>query len=162
MKAHREFPVRSRGPEYREREECPPADTTASYGTGHKLEMAVVFTSPRSTVAALHLAAALMKGLDGRIALIYAQSIPYPLPLEKPPILIDFTRQRLHAISNVSTVGVTPHIVLCRFRFEALVNILKPYSLIVIGCRKSRWPNWEKRLARKLKRSGYEVLVREV
>ena len=58
-------------------------------------------------------------------------------------------------------VEVTPHIVLCRFRSEALVNILKPYSLIVIGCRKSRWPTWENKLARKLRRRGYEVLVRD-
>jgi hypothetical protein len=158
MKVYREFPVRPEKPEY---EESLPSDVTASDGTQPKLDIAVIFTSLRSTVAAVDLAAGLMTGLDGRIALIDAQPVPYPLPLETPPILIDFTRRRLSAITNVSTIEVTPHIVLCRFRFEALVNFLKSYSLIIIGCRKSRWPNWEKRLARKLRRSGHEVLVQE-
>lgn len=158
MKTYREFPVQHEKPRY---EQGPPSDVTASDGTKHKLEIDVIFTSPRNTIAAIHLAAGLMTGLDGRIALIDAQPIPYPSPLDKPPILIDFTRQRLLAITNVSTIEITPHIILCRFRAEALVSVLKPGSLIVIGCRKSWWPTWETRLARKLQRSGYEVLVRE-
>jgi hypothetical protein len=158
MKTYREFPVQNEKSRY---EQGPPSDVTASDGTKHKLEIDVIFTSPRNTIAAIHLAAGLMTGLDGQIALIDAQPIPYPSPLDKPPILIDFTRQRLLAITNVSTVEITPYIILCRFRFEALVNVLKPDSLIVIGCRKSWRPTWETRLARKLRHRGYDVLVRE-
>jgi hypothetical protein len=159
MKAYRKFLVRLEKPVH---EEGSTADAAASHGARHRLQIAVVFTSLSSTVAALNRAASLLRGLDGRISLIDARPIPYVLPLNEPPVSLDFTQLCLRAIASASDAEeVTPQIVLCRFRFEALVNVLKPYSLIIIGCRKSRWPNREKRLARKLRRRGYEVLVRE-
>ena len=52
-------------------------------------------------------------------------------------------------------------IYLCRDRVETLTAVLSPHSLVVIGGRKRWWPTAEKRLARKLRRAGHEVIFTE-
>jgi hypothetical protein len=44
---------------------------------------------------------------------------------------------------------------------ETLAAVLEPHSLIVLGARKRWWPTQEKRLARKLRRAGHEVILEE-
>ena len=123
-----------------------------------RLQIAVLFTSVESTIAALHRAVALLKGLDGRILLIEVQAVPYPLPLNRPPVSLDFTKQRLLEIAAESDVDVAVHLYLCRFRWETIARILKPGAVIVIGCQKKWWPSWEKKIARKLQRVGYQTI----
>jgi len=53
-------------------------------------------------------------------------------------------------------------IYLCRDRWDALKQMLKPRSLVVVGYRKSRWPGYGNLLAGKLRRAGHEVIVTEV
>jgi hypothetical protein len=128
----------------------------------HKLDIAVPFTSTEATLRALKLAEALAYRLDSRIALLVPQLVPYPLPLTSPPVLLDFNERRFRDFASRSHVQTSVRIYLCRDRWDALLVMLKPRSLVVIGGRKRWWPTAEARLARRLQRAGHEVVVVEM
>ena len=127
-----------------------------------KLEIAVLFTSAKGTLAAIETAAILTKGLDGRLSLIGAQTVPYPLPLEKPPVSLTFNRKRLLAVAAHSPVEISVHLCVCRCRCAALLSLLRPGSMLLIGGRKTWWPTWERKLAKELRRDGLDVVLLEV
>jgi hypothetical protein len=126
-----------------------------------KLDISVVFTSVDATLAALKEAGSLASSLGGRITLIVPQTVPYPLPLTCPPVLVDFNERRLRVIASNCRVETRVSIYLCRDPLEILQSVLKPHSLVVVGSRKRWWPTAEKRLARKLRRFGHQVVVTE-
>lgn len=126
-----------------------------------RLEVAVVFTSAASTIAALRKAGALADRLRARINLVVPQVVPHPLPLESPPVLLDFSERRFREIATESPVETTVQIYLCRDRLETLKSVLARRSLVVIGGRKRWWPTREESLARKLRRAGHEVIFTE-
>jgi hypothetical protein len=139
-----------------------PASPREANESDPELEITVIFTSAEATVAAIDRAGALLKDLDGRISLIAAQSVPYPLPLERPAVLLDFNKRRLINIASESPVETTVHLYVCRWRLETLASVLKPGSVVVIGGRKRWWPTWEKSLARKLQTAGFIVIFLEM
>jgi hypothetical protein len=126
-----------------------------------KLEITVVFTSVDATLAALKEAGNLAESLGARITLVVPQIVPYPLPLTSPPVLVDFNERRLRVIASHCRVETRVSIYLCRDALETLKSVLKPGSLVVVGTRKRWWPTPEKRLAAKLRHTGYEVVVTE-
>jgi hypothetical protein len=138
-----------------------PASPPGTNESDRELEITVIFTSAEATVAAIDRAGALLNGLNGRISLVAAQSVPYPLPLERPPVLLDFNKRRLIEIASESPVKTTVHLYLCRWRMETLASVLKPGSVVVIGGRKRWWLTWERSLARKLECSGFPVIFLE-
>jgi hypothetical protein len=129
--------------------------------TGQELNIAVVFTSVESTLAALKEAGNLANSLGARITLVVPQVVPFPLPLETPPILVEFNENRFRVMASESPVETSVQIYLCRDRFETLATALKPGSIVVVGGRKRWWPTKEETLARQLRRAGYEVLFKE-
>jgi hypothetical protein len=126
-----------------------------------RLGVVVVFTSVEGTVHALRKAGALASRLNARISLVVPQVVPYPLPLTSPPVLLDFSERRFRVIAAESPVETTVRLYLCRDQMETLAAVLEPHSLIVLGGRKRWWPTLEKRLARKLRRAGHEVILEE-
>jgi hypothetical protein len=64
-------------------------------------------------------------------------------------------------IAAESPVETTVHIYLCRDWSDALSVLLRPQSLVVIGARTRWWPTRERRLARRLRRSGHKVILTE-
>ena len=126
-----------------------------------RLSMSVVFTSLDPTRAALRQAGALAHSLDARITLLVPQVVPYSLPLETPPVLIEFSEKRLRAIASQSPVETTVKIYWCRDSLGTLNQILRRDSVVIIGAKKRWWPGPEKRLARHLRRSGHQVLLTE-
>ena len=139
-----------------------PAQPASAGGPEHRLDLAVVFTSVEVTLMALRTASALAGSLSGRITLLVPQIVPYPLPLASPPVLLDWNERRFRVMASESTVDTTVQMHLCRDRLETLKAVLSPGSLVVVGGRKRRWwPAPEKRLARKLRRAGYEVIFTE-
>jgi hypothetical protein len=126
-----------------------------------KLEISVVFTSVDRTLAALKAAGNLAADLGGRITLIVPQIVPHPLPLASPPILVDFNERRLRVIASHCRVETRVSIYLCRDSFETLQSVLKPHSVVVIGSTKQWWLGAEKRLARKLRHLGHQVIITE-
>ena len=142
-----------------------PASGIAAPSRGDKtefgLEVAVVFTSVEATVAALKRAGILASRLNGRIALLVPQLVPYPLPLESPPVLLDFNERRFRVIASECLVETSVRIYLCRDPLETLTAVLAPRSLVVIGGPKRWWPTREKSLTRKLRHAGHEVIFAE-
>jgi hypothetical protein len=128
---------------------------------GPQLNVEVVFTSVRATLAALKEAGRLASRLTARITLVVPQVVPYPCPLDSPPVLLDFSEWRFRTIASESQVDTTVQIYLCREKWETLKNVLKPRSLVVIGGRRRWWPTEEKRLAARLRRAGHEVIFAE-
>ena len=126
-----------------------------------RLNISVIFTSVEWTLTALKRAGALAASLGARITLLVPQVVPYPLPLESPPVLIDWNEQRFRMIASESPVETTVRIYLCRDRLETLAFVLRPASIVIVGCRRKWWPTSEARLARKLRKSGHEVILAE-
>jgi hypothetical protein len=130
-----------------------------------QLNVSVIFTSVDATLAALREAGRLLgsqaRSLGGRITLIVPQIVPYPLPLNSPPVLVDFNERRLRVIASDCRVETSVCVYLCRDPLEILRSVLKPHSLVVVGSRRRWWPTAEKRLAAKLRSAGHEVIVTE-
>jgi hypothetical protein len=127
-----------------------------------RLNVAVIFTAIGPTLEALRRAGELASRLNGHITLLVPQVVPYPLPLTSPPVLLDWNERRFHVIANQSRVETTVVIYLCRDRVETLTRVLAPRSLVIVGARRRWWPISERRLARKLRRAGHEVLLTEM
>jgi len=127
-----------------------------------ELDVSVVCTSTVGTIVALRQAAALADRLNARIKMLVPQVVPYLLPLESPPVLLNFSEHRFSEIASACPVETTVQIYLCRDRVETLKAVLAPGSLVVMGARKTWWPNREKNLARSLRRAGHEVVVVEM
>ncbi len=129
--------------------------------TESRLNIAVVFTSVDSTLAALKEAGALASSLGAQITLLVPQVVPYPLPLESPPVLVEFNERRFRVIASQSPVETSVRIYLCRDPLETLTRALSTGSIVVLGERKRWWPTREKKLARQLRRAGHEVVFKE-
>ena len=127
----------------------------------NELNIAVLFTSVESTLAALKEAATLANQLSARIRLIVPQIVPYPLSLETPPVQLEFSKSRFRVMASESGVETSVQIVLCRDRFTALKSALQPGSIVVLGGPKRWWPTESQMLARRLRRAGYEVIFKE-
>jgi hypothetical protein len=126
------------------------------------LNLSVVFTSVESTLAALKEAGSLASSLGARITLVVPQVVPYPLPLETPPVLIDFNEKCFRVIASQNPVETSVHVYLCRDRIQALTSVLNPGSIVVLGGRKRWWwPTYDQVLARELRRTGHEVIFKE-
>jgi hypothetical protein len=126
-----------------------------------KLDIAVAFTSVKSTLAALREAGTLAHSLGARIQLVVPQVVLYPLPLESPPVLVEFNENRFRVMVNQSSVETSVQIYLCRDRFETLAGVLKRGSIVILGGHKRWWPTKDQLLAWRLQRAGYEVLFKE-
>jgi hypothetical protein len=139
------------------RSDVPPSAAAAEGNA--RLNISVLFTSVEATLAALRTAGGLAERLGARLTLLVPQAVPYPLPLESPPVLLDWNEHRFTVIARQSPVETTVRIYLCRDRMEALDAVLPPRSIVVVGWRRGWWPTAEKRLARSLRRCGHEVIL---
>src|SRR5690242_13531111 len=126
-----------------------------------KLNIAVVFTSVESTLAALKEAGNLANSLGAKITLVVPQVVPYPLPLESPPVLLEFNENRFRQIAAQSPVETTVQIYLCRDGLATLMKVLTPSSLVFIGAKRRWWPTRERSLVRRLRKGGHEVVFKE-
>jgi hypothetical protein len=130
--------------------------------TDRELNISVIFTSVEATLAALKKASSLASSLGARITLLVPQVVPYPLPLESPPVLLEWNEKRFEVIALESRVETVVRLYLCRDSLQALTGALSPKSLVVIGGRKRGWPfTRERRLAAKLRRLGHEIIFTE-
>ena len=119
------------------------------------------FTSVDATLAALREAGALAHSLGARIQLVVPQLVPYPAPLESPPVLVEFSEKRFRVVAAESLVETSVQIYLCRNRFDTLTSFLKRGSIVVLGGPKRWLPTKDERLAWRLRRAGYEVIFKE-
>jgi hypothetical protein len=131
-----------------------------------RLSVYVVYTSMAATRAALGAASRLTIARDARIRVILLRVIPFPLPLDNPPISARFDQERILASLNNGSDDASLLICYCRDQLEALLRLLKSHlqpfgsnSVIVIAGKKRRWfPTSEQRLAGRLEEAGHRVV----
>jgi hypothetical protein len=137
----------------------------AEGGAQPRLDVHVIFTSPAATRASLAAASELARELGVKITLMAAQVVPYSLPLENPPVSPAFFERSLLSLAAEHTVETAVEVYLCRDRFETILQVLKPESVVVISDRRRWfwpmrfWPTSEQRLAAALRRSGHRVIL---
>jgi hypothetical protein len=130
-----------------------------------QLEVNVIFTSQQGTAVALKAAAALALDLGACVRLQAPIVVPYALPLEKPLVPVGFTSDLLSSLvceMKRPDLECTVNLLLCRDRFQALAEVLKPNSLVVIAGRKRWYSTEESRLAKRLRSAGYQVIFIDV
>src|SRR5713226_9024164 len=97
------------------------------------LQVNVIFTTVEETLAALRRAGQLAHGLRATIQVLVAQVVPYPLPLESPPVAAEFTARKFHTMVDGESVATRVNIIFCRDKDAALQDTLADGSLVVIG-----------------------------
>ena len=126
-----------------------------------QLSIFVIFTSTTQTLKALEKAAEIASPLGAGIVVLAVQVVPFPFPLDRPPVPFEFIIRRFREMASRSPRKTLVRAYVCRDQTEAFNRILFPSSLIVMGVRKSSWPSRDKRLAWKLSRAGHEVILVE-
>jgi hypothetical protein len=126
--------------------------------TGSQLEVFVPFTTERGTLAALHAAFRLSIDLRARIEMIAPEIVPYPLPLNRPPVALSFLENRYRSLLEQCGVAARIQIRLCRQPREAIASALNPESLVVVGASR-RWRPTEERLCGWLRSQGHFVTI---
>lgn len=126
-----------------------------------RLEVTVIFTTASGTTAALEAVDGLAGGLDLRLTLLVLQAVPYALPLSRPPVNLDHLRRvALLLVTGVCASGqeIVIQIILCRDRDEGLRRAIPARSLVIVGARRCWWARSERRLARRLRSLGHEMI----
>ena len=123
-----------------------------------RITIFVLFTGVRKTLDALWSAGRLARDLNVHIEIIVPEIVPYPLPLDEPPVLRSFWNHRYRTIVEQAGIDTCIHVCLCRDTREALASVLAPGSIVVIGTRRPRWPTREYRFGRWLRTKGYHVI----
>src|SRR4051812_28041693 len=128
-------------------------------GVDRDLEVNVIYTNPSATLVALREAARLAANLGARIRIVLPSVVPYPLPLQEPPVAEEHQRRRLRAVAGEATVETSAEIFYCR-DVEDVARALAPESLVVIGGKKRWWP-WRASggIQRAMVRSGHRVIL---
>jgi hypothetical protein len=93
----------------------------------------VIFTDAPETRTVLSAAASLAHGLDLPLEVLAAQIVPYPLPLDAPPVAVDFAEQAMTRLVAGLDAQVAVRILLCRDADETLRKAVGPDALVVIG-----------------------------
>jgi hypothetical protein len=73
------------------------SDSSHSAGRS-RITIFVLFTGVRKTLDALWSAGRLARDLDAHIEIIVPEIVPYPLPLDEPPVLRSFWKHRYRTI----------------------------------------------------------------
>ncbi len=145
-------------------EQTQPPKTQAARQTS--LHLSVIFTGQSATRAALRKAAQLAGGLDALVRVIVLKAVPYPLPIDTPPVAMRFDRERMLAFVSENSDDASVLMCYCRDEVDALLYLLqinlhlfRSKSIVVIGGKKRRWlPTKEQLIARKLEEAGHRVV----
>ena len=126
-----------------------------------QLEVNLIVTNHPATACALETVQSLARDLGACIRLRAAIVVPYPLPVDEPPVSIPFIEHSLFdLISRLKGDGfeASAHLYMCRDREIALLRVLKRNALVVIGGKKRWWPTAASRLAKVLRSKGHPVV----
>ena len=124
-----------------------------------KLQLHLVFTGLATARAALTAVTGYARDLGAQITILAAQVVPYPLPLEEPPVDVGLLERDLSALAAGQPVETAIQIYLCRDAWETIRNALPRESTVIVGGRKRWWrPTTEQRFARVLRRDGHRVI----
>lgn len=129
---------------------------------GSGLEVAVVYTGVKPTLAALRRAAHLAQGLGARIRMVVPQIVPFPAPLDQPQVERGFVERKFGTIAEETAIETTVNICLCREWEDGVLQSVKPRSIVVLGPGERWWrTRRERRVARILRERGHQVILSE-
>jgi hypothetical protein len=97
--------------------------------------------------------------LDVYVRLVDVQVVPFPSPLDQPPIDRQHSERRLHDLLIESRLAGEATVLYTRDWLDGFQRVLDPQSLVVIATRKRWWPTREKRLACALAKAGHQVML---
>jgi hypothetical protein len=122
------------------------------------LWVVIPYTSPELTEAALRHAGA-CTDLNVHVSLVDIQVVPFPCPLDHPPIDKEFSRQRLCDLLAQSGLPGRADVLYARNWVEGFRRVLPAQSLVMLGGKKRWWPTREDKLARGLLKVGHQVML---
>ena len=125
------------------------------------LRVVIPFTTPELTCAALR-HAGVCSDLDVHIGLVDVQVVPFPCPLEQPPVDQKFSRRRLAELLKETGLPGQAAVLYTRDWLEGFKRVLEPGSLVILATRKRWWPTREHKLARALIKAGHQVMLLRV
>jgi hypothetical protein len=117
----------------------------------------VPYTNPELTRHALRHAAA-CSDLNVQVSLVDVQVVPFPCPLDRPPINQEHSYRRLQTLFRESGVRGRAAVLYTRDWMEGFCEALEPKSLVILAANKHWWPTREKKLARVLLKAGHQVM----
>ena len=123
--------------------------------SGTELEIIVPFTNVASTNTALEKVSKLALNLNVRIRVIAVRFVPFSLPIERPPVSMDFLQAALRSLS--CSHPIEREIYLSRDSKQTWNAVLSPGSLVVITPPKHMWFSQEQKIARAMRRQGHQV-----
>ena len=135
---------------------------TPDIGPEPETAVYVIFTSINWTLNALQKAREIARPVGAAIVVVAVQVVPFPLPLDKPPVPMDFVIRRFEERAEELPEKTKISAYLCRDQMVALKRVLNRNCPVIMGVRKKIWPTRDKRLARKLRRAGYQVILVEM
>src|SRR5437899_13036014 len=122
------------------------------------LWVVIPYTTPELTRAALR-HAGVCSDLDVHVALLDIQVVPFPCPLNQPPINKEFSKRRLQQLLQENRLSGQAAVVYTRDWFEAFEKMLEPKSLVILATKKRWWPTRQDKLARTLAKAGHQVML---
>jgi hypothetical protein len=122
------------------------------------LWMVIPYTTPELTRAALRHAGA-CTDLDVHISLVDIQVVPFPCPLDQPPVSKEFSERRLQELLEESGLPGRVSVLYTRDWLGAFKQVLEPGSLVVLATKMRWWPTREDKLARTLTKAGHQVML---
>jgi hypothetical protein len=134
------------------------------HGESSRITIHAVSSDLHVAPALFSATAGLARDLDAKVLLLFAEVVPYPVPLAEPPVQTAILETHLRAFAEQASVETTVHIYLCRDRNQTLRHLLPPESIVVMA-RPSHWwmKGWwswaDRNLTRKLRRDGHHVIV---
>jgi len=122
------------------------------------LWVVVPYTTPELTRAALR-HAGVCSDLDVHVSLVDIQVVPFPCPLNQPPVDKRFSQHRLQELFKESRLPGQAGVLYTRDWLEAFKSVLEPGSLVILATKKRWWPTREDKLARTLTKAGHHVML---
>jgi hypothetical protein len=146
-------PLSAHSTGYEEIDQRWPSDLTTGV-----LWMVIPYTTRDLTRAALR-HAGVCSDLDVQVVLIDVQVVPFPCPLDQPPINKEFSERRLRELLQESGIPGQARVIYTRNWLEAFKSVLEPGSLVILATKKRWWPTREAKLARALTKAGHQVML---
>lgn len=129
-------------------------------GAGAGIEVVVIYTGVKQTLAALRAAGSLASRLNAGIHMVVPEVVPYPAPLEQPLVENGFAARKFKTIAEESAIDTRVDICLCRDWEAGVLQCVEPSSIVVVGTVGRWWRSGrERRLARTLRGRGHQVIL---
>lgn len=132
------------------------------HGDEAEMQLVVIHSDPSLTAAVLKRAAELVSGLNASVLLVAVHTIPFPASFSSATACHAHLVGQLADLAGLSSLPVTPHVVMARYRDEGFRFVLQEESTVLVGTKKRPWQTQEERLARVLAKAGHKVVLLHV